>query len=73
MDRASAEAGDMRWGWRCPLCETDVSVTRDPHSETFRWKCDDDDCEATGFGFTSRCRARLALREYRDRYENVYR
>jgi hypothetical protein len=44
-----------------------------PHSETFRWKCDDDDCEATGFGFTSRCRARLALREYRDRYENVYR
>ncbi|MGQ3412074.1 hypothetical protein ACT4ML_07400 [Natrinema sp. LN54] len=73
MTRPSVDAGDMRWGWTCPLCETDASVSRDPESETFRWECDDESCEAVGFGFTSRRKARLALREYRERYQNIYR
>ncbi|WP_090616674.1 hypothetical protein [Natrinema salaciae] len=73
MNRPSVDAGDMRWGWTCPRCETDASVSSDPASETFRWECDDHSCEAVGFGFTSRRRARLALREYRERYQNVYR
>lgn len=73
MDRPSVDAGDMRWGWTCPLCETDVSVSRDPDSGTFRWECDGDACEAVGFGFASRRKARLALKEYRERYRDIYR
>ncbi|MFA9501723.1 hypothetical protein NP511_05705 [Natrinema thermotolerans] len=73
MSRRRTHAGDVRWGWTCPRCETDVSVRRDPDSDTFRWECDADHCAAVGFGFTSRRRARLALREYRERYQNVYR
>ncbi len=63
----------MRWGWTCPRCETDASVTRDHDADTFRWECDADGCAAVGFGFTSRRRARLALEEYRERYRDVYR
>ncbi|MDF9745121.1 hypothetical protein [Natrinema salsiterrestre] len=73
MGRPNVDAGDMRWGWTCPLCETDVSVSRDPGSGTFRWECDNGACDAIGFGFSSRRRARLALREYRERYRNIYR
>ncbi|ELY75770.1 hypothetical protein C488_08972 [Natrinema pellirubrum DSM 15624] len=73
MSRRRTHAGDVRWGWTCPRCGTDVSVRRDPDSDTFRWECDADHCVAVGFGFTSRRRARLALREYRERYQNIYR
>ncbi|QFU83703.1 hypothetical protein [Natronorubrum aibiense] len=73
MSRPDEYAGDMRWGWQCPRCEADVSVDRDHRSETFRWKCPTDGCLAVGIGFSSRRRARLALREYRKAYQNVYR
>ncbi|RQG99065.1 hypothetical protein EA472_15585 [Natrarchaeobius oligotrophus] len=71
MDRAYA--GDERWGWCCPRCDRDVIVSDDPASETFRWECPTEGCRAVGFGFRSRRRARIALREYRERYRNVYR
>ncbi|WP_425606683.1 hypothetical protein [Natrinema marinum] len=67
------DAGDTRWGWICPLCETAASVTKDRDPDTFRWECDADECGAVGFGFTSQRRVRIALCEYRERYENVYR
>ncbi|OIB56772.1 hypothetical protein BBD46_16350 [Natrialba sp. SSL1] len=70
---ANEYAGDIRWGWCCPRCERDVSVTRDPRSETFVWACPDEECPAVGFGFQSRRRARIALREYRERYQQIYR
>ncbi|PCR90605.1 hypothetical protein CP557_08850 [Natrinema ejinorense] len=73
MNRPRVDAGDMRWGWRCPVCGTDASVSRDPDSGTFRWECDADRCDAVGFGFTSRRQARLALREFRKRYRDNYR
>ncbi|WP_049921523.1 hypothetical protein [Halopiger djelfimassiliensis] len=66
-------AGDMRWGWTCPRCSADAPVTRDPSSETFRWECSTDSCPAIGFGFSSRRKARLALREFSERYRNIYR
>ncbi|WP_121744743.1 hypothetical protein [Natronorubrum halophilum] len=66
-------AGDMRWGWQCPRCDADVPVDSDPHSETFYWACPVDDCPSVGFGFSSRRRARIALREYREAYQNIYR
>ncbi|WP_049926907.1 hypothetical protein [Halopiger goleimassiliensis] len=64
---------DLRWGWRCPRCNTDVPVSRDPDSETFYWECPREGCPTVGFGFTSRRRARIGLREYRERYRNIYR
>ncbi|WP_254529611.1 hypothetical protein [Natrinema gelatinilyticum] len=73
MDRPNIDAGDMQWGWTCPLCGTDASVSRDADSGTFRWKCDANACDAVGFGFASRRRARLALREYGKRHGDVYR
>ena len=73
MGRLDEHAGDMRWGWQCPRCNADVPVTRDPDSETFRWECPTDDCPAVGFGFASRRRARIALREYREAYQDIYR
>ncbi|QRV15149.1 hypothetical protein JMJ58_19935 [Haloterrigena salifodinae] len=73
MGRPNEYAGDMRWGWECPRCDTDVSVARDPGSETFHWVCPTEDCPSVGFGFTSRRRARLALREYHEAYQNIYR
>ncbi|UHQ96023.1 hypothetical protein HYG82_20840 [Natrinema halophilum] len=73
MDRPTIDADDLMWGWTCPLCNAHVSVSRDPASGTFRWECDADACEAIGFGFASRRRARLALREYSERYDNLYR
>ncbi|SEW00862.1 hypothetical protein [Natrinema salifodinae] len=73
MNRPSVDAGDLRWGWACPRCETDASVARDPGTGTFRWECDADDCDTVGFGFTSRRQARLALKEYREQYQNIYR
>ncbi|THE63987.1 hypothetical protein D8Y22_15340 [Salinadaptatus halalkaliphilus] len=65
--------GDVRWGWQCPRCETDVPVTRDSGSETFCWACPQNTCPAVGFGFRSRRRARIALKEYRERYQDIYR
>ncbi|MFC4437383.1 MULTISPECIES: hypothetical protein [Natrialbaceae] len=73
MTRSRDYAGDTRWGWRCPRCGTDVSVGRDSETETFRWECAEDGCLAVGFGFASRRRARIALRDYRERYQGVYR
>ncbi|NGM67931.1 hypothetical protein G6M89_02700 [Natronolimnobius sp. AArcel1] len=64
---------DLRWGWRCPRCETDVPVSRDPSTETFRWECPTESCLSVGFGFSSRRNARIALREYRERYQEIYR
>ncbi|WP_090381231.1 hypothetical protein [Natronobacterium texcoconense] len=66
-------AGDVRWGWTCPRCDSEAPVRKDPSSETFRWECSRDDCPAVGFGFRSRRRARIALRKYCDRYESIYR
>lgn len=73
MARSRDYAGDMRWGWTCPRCETDVAVGKDAATETFRWICEAESCLAVGFGFASRRRARIALRDYRERYRNVYR
>ncbi|WP_083867292.1 hypothetical protein [Natrialba taiwanensis] len=73
MSRPREFAADTRWGWCCPRCESDVPVRKDPRSETFRWECPDESCPAVGFGFTSRRRARIALREYRERYQGIYR
>lgn len=73
MSRRDERAVDTRWGWECPRCDADVPVVRDPDSETFCWACPTDDCPSVGFGFTSRRRARIALREYREAYRNIYR
>ncbi|TYL36579.1 hypothetical protein CV102_21225 [Natronococcus pandeyae] len=73
MTRSRDHAGDMRWGWTCPRCGTDVSVGRDSETETFWWKCTEDGCLAVGFGFASRRRARIAVRDYRERYQRIYR
>ncbi|MEY7851407.1 hypothetical protein AB7C87_19660 [Natrarchaeobius sp. A-rgal3] len=67
------DVDDVRWGWTCPRCNADADVERDPSSKTFRWVCSENPCPAVGFGFTSRRRARIALRDYRNRDENVYR
>lgn len=64
---------DLLWGWKCPRCDEDATVTKDPRTETFRWECPEESCPAVGFGFTSRRKARIALREYRERYNNIYR
>ncbi|APW97818.1 hypothetical protein CHINAEXTREME_08515 [Halobiforma lacisalsi AJ5] len=66
-------AGDVRWGWTCPRCNAETTVTRDPSSETFRWECDREDCETLGFGFRSRRAARIALRESAEECRDVYR
>ncbi|ADB60777.1 hypothetical protein Htur_1892 [Haloterrigena turkmenica DSM 5511] len=73
MGRPNDYAGDLRWGWQCPRCDADVPVTRDAGSETFLWACPTEDCPSAGFGFSSRRRARIALREYREAYQNIYR
>ncbi|WP_440764982.1 hypothetical protein [Natronorubrum sp. DTA7] len=73
MTSSDEHADDMRWGWTCPRCNADVPVHRDDDSETFRWECPVDDCPSVGFGFKSRRRARIALREYREAYRNIYR
>ncbi|MXV63132.1 hypothetical protein GS429_13850 [Natronorubrum sp. JWXQ-INN-674] len=73
MGHPNEYAGDTRWGWNCPRCETEATVSRDPDSETFRWECSNERCGSVGFGFTSRRRARIALREFREAYQNVYR
>lgn len=73
MNRARTYAGDMRWGWNCPRCNTEVTVSRDRDSETFEWRCPSETCLAVGFGFTSRRRARLGLLEYHERYQETYR
>ncbi|MFP8953547.1 hypothetical protein ACLI4Z_11310 [Natrialbaceae archaeon A-arb3/5] len=65
--------GNIRWGWCCPRCDREATVTRDPSSETFRWECPDEACPSVGFGFRSRRAARIALGKYRDRYQNIYR
>ncbi len=64
---------DLRWGWRCPRCDADAAVTRDPGSSTFCWACTDADCPAVGFGFRTRRRARLALRALCEEYDRPYR
>lgn len=66
-------AGDTKWGWECPRCDTDVEIETHDESGTYGWACPDDHCPAIGFGFSSRRRARIALREYRERYQNVFR
>lgn len=73
MRRRDEHAVDTRWGWCCPRCEEDVPVIRDPHSQTFRWECQTNDCPAVGFGFSSRRRARLGLLEYREAFQRIYR
>lgn len=73
MNRRDEYAGDMRWGWQCPRCEADVPVEKDPDSGTFLWACPTEGCPSVGFGFDSRRRARIALREYREAYQNIYR
>ncbi|MFC4544198.1 hypothetical protein ACFO5R_19920 [Halosolutus amylolyticus] len=73
MSRSNREPGDVRWGWDCPRCDRATRVRRDPSTGTYRWECPDETCPAVGFGFISRRRARLALREFRKREENVYR
>ncbi|RKD98219.1 hypothetical protein ATJ93_1224 [Halopiger aswanensis] len=64
---------ELRWGWQCPRCDADATVTKDPRTETFLWACPEESCPAVGFGFTSRRKARIALREYRERYNDIYR
>ncbi len=73
MPRSNDNASDIRWGWDCPRCDRATDVRRDPLTETFRWECPDETCPAVGFGFTSRRRARLGLRQFRERLPNVYR
>ncbi|ELY57382.1 hypothetical protein [Natronolimnohabitans innermongolicus] len=73
MGRPGEYAGDVRWGWECPRCDADVSVSRDPQSETFLWACPTEGCPSVGFGFSSRRRARIALRELRESYQDIYR
>lgn len=73
MSRGDDTAGDVRWGWDCPRCDRQTKVRRDPGSDTFRWVCPEETCPAVGFGFSSRRRARIGLREYREREEDIYR
>ncbi|WP_049888701.1 hypothetical protein [Natronococcus occultus] len=73
MTRPRPRAGNLRWGWRCPRCDTDVDVGRDGRTDTFYWHCEDVDCPAFGIGFRSRRQARLGVLEYRERYRGIYR
>ncbi|WP_394742474.1 hypothetical protein [Natronococcus roseus] len=73
MTDSKLPAGNIRWGWRCPRCDTDVAVARNPQTGTFSWVCEEPECVAVGFGFRSRRRARLGVLEYRERYRSVYR
>ena len=57
-------------GYRCPRCDGDTDVFRDPGTQRYGWICPDSDCLAVGFGFRSRRRARIGLREYRERFEH---
>nr|WP_083861121.1 hypothetical protein [Halobiforma nitratireducens] len=68
--RRRRDAGDVRWGWTCPCCNGETTVTRDSSSGTFRWECDREDCDTLGFGFRSRRRARIAIRESADEYRD---
>ncbi|MFC5971498.1 hypothetical protein ACFPYI_09165 [Halomarina salina] len=61
---------DFYRGYRCPRCDDDTDVFRDPETGTFGWVCPKSDCDAIGFGFQSRRRARIGLREYRERFGN---
>ncbi|NHN41194.1 hypothetical protein G9C85_06025 [Halorubellus sp. JP-L1] len=66
-----ARYGFLR-GWNCPRCdgETEIFYEPGPDPATRRcgWRCPREDCQAIGFGFESRRRARVALREYRERF-----
>ncbi|MFC6719540.1 hypothetical protein ACFQGT_13870 [Natrialbaceae archaeon GCM10025810] len=73
MADSSKHPGDVRWGWKCPRCDAKTRIKRDPSTRTYRWECVRDACPAVGFGFVSRRRARIALREFRRRNEDVYR
>nr|WP_293033852.1 hypothetical protein [Natronococcus sp.] len=73
MTGSRTPAGNIRWGWRCPRCDSDVDVGKDSRTDTFYWSCKKDGCLAIGLGFRSRRRARLGVLEYRERYRSVYR